>query len=92
MRIIVFTSKDCASCHPLLEAVRKVVNKKFPAIKVEEHPVETYPQEASKFWIRSTPTSIFFDKEKPLNTMVGAYPFREIEEWIKESLELRKKK
>jgi len=88
MKIIVFTSKNCHSCHPHFLNIKKVVEERFPQVQVEEHPVEKYPEEATKFWIRSTPTAIAFEREKPVNTMIGAYPPREIEKWIIESLGL----
>lgn len=84
MIIKVFTSRNCRSCHPFLETVRKVVRKKFPGIKVVEVPVEKHPQEAARFWIRSTPTAILFQGDRPLDTLIGAYPPSAVEKWIKE--------
>lgn len=62
MRIELFTSAFCDPCHRAREVIAEA-QRLVPALTVDERDVAAHQARAAELGIRSTPTTIIYDRE-----------------------------
>jgi thioredoxin 1 len=73
--------RPCKMFSPILEEISKENNIWIAKIDVDENPYS-----AQKYEVSSVPTTIVFEKGKPIKTIIGAKPkhqmLEELKEWV----------
>ena len=72
--LVDFWAEWCAPCRGLAPKLEEIAGEMAAQIKVVKLDVDSNPQTAANFGIRSIPTMILFKGGKPVEQMMGNYP------------------
>jgi len=82
--LVDFWANWCAPCLKIAPVIEELAQKYTGKMKFGKVNVETAPQIAQKFGIRSIPTLLIFKKGKIMTQIIGAQSRKSIEEKIRE--------
>lgn len=80
--LIDFWADWCGPCKMIAPAVEEIANEYEGKLKVGKLDVDSNPNVASKFGIRSIPTLLIVDKGKVVDQIIGAVPKHVIKDKI----------
>ena len=76
----------CPPCKIISPFVEKIAEEFSEKIKVGKMNVEESPLTASQYGIEAIPTLLFFKNGKVIDKIVGAVPYKVLEEKVKQNL------
>ncbi len=76
--LIDFWAEWCAPCRLIAPIVEEIANEYQGKLKVGKLDVDNNPQTSMNYGIRSIPTLLIFKDGKPVETIIGAVPKKDI--------------
>lgn len=81
--LIDFWAEWCAPCRLIAPIVEEIANEFKGKLKVGKLDVDNNPQTSMNYGIRSIPTLLIFKEGKPVETIIGAVPKKDILDRLK---------
>ena len=81
--LIDFWAEWCAPCRLIAPIVEEIADEYQGKLKVGKLDVDNNPQTSMNYGIRSIPTLLIFKEGKPVETIIGAVPKKEIVDRLK---------
>ena len=76
--LIDFWAEWCAPCRLIAPIIEEIANEYQGNLKVGKLDVDNNPQTSMNYGIRSIPTLLIFKEGKPVETIIGAVPKKDI--------------
>jgi len=81
--LVDFWAVWCGPCKVIAPHVEALATEMGGAIKVGKLDIDSSPQSAASYGVRSIPTLILFKDGRPVDQIVGAVPKAKIEEMVR---------
>jgi thioredoxin 1 len=84
--LVDFWAVWCGPCKAIAPAVEALAGEMNGALKVAKLDIDTSPQSAATYGVRSIPTLILFKGGQPVDQIVGAVPKAKIEAMVRKHM------
>ena len=84
--LIDFWAVWCGPCKALAPTVEAIANDMGDKLKVGKLDIDSSPETAAKFGVRSIPTLLLFKNGQPVDQLVGNHPRAKIEAMLQRHL------